>query len=142
MVRTAPFLGQLVQHVGEGLSVKQVAAGTVLIAGGWPAAQFSSSGRSPVSISSVLKNLALARRILPSLGGLRLLRVWAGPLAVTPDELPVVGEVPGHPGFFVVGGSYGFTLGPLWARSIAALVAGTLLPVELAGFSPQRLLDR
>ena len=36
-VRLPPILQHLIQHIGEGLSVKQVTAGNILIGGGWPA---------------------------------------------------------------------------------------------------------
>ena len=58
------------------------------------------------------------------------------PLAATPDEMPVIGEVPGWPGYFLAGGTYAFTLAPLWARCLAALIEEREPPVPLAGLSP------
>jgi sarcosine oxidase subunit beta len=139
-VRTQPLMQHLVQHIGEGLSVKQVAAGNILIGGGWPAGPLDLEGRSPISIPSLFGNLHLAQRILPFLGTLRVLRVWAGPLAATPDEIPVIGEVPGFPGFLVVGGTYGFTLAPLWGKVLCDLALGHSPRVDLAGLGPHRLL--
>ena len=95
--------------------------------------------RSVASAASLRGNLALAARILPFLSRLRLLRIWAGPLAATPDEMPVIGEVPGWPGYFLAGGTYAFTLAPLWARCLAALAEGREPPVPLAGLGPERL---
>jgi sarcosine oxidase subunit beta len=129
-----------VQHIGDGLSVKQVTAGNVLIGGGWPAAALDLDGRSRAGIASMVGNLALARRILPFLAELRILRVWAGPLAATPDEMPVVGEVPGHPGFLVAGGTYAFTLAPLWARVLRELVLAEPPSEPVADLGPGRLL--
>jgi sarcosine oxidase subunit beta len=139
-VRTEPFMKRLIEHVGEGLSVKQVTAGNVLIGGGWPAGGLDTDRRSPASIPSMLGNLALAVRVLPVLAQLRILRVWAGPLASTPDELPVIGEVPGFDGFFVVGGTYAFTLAPLWGRVLRCLVLQEDPPVDLSGIGPDRLM--
>jgi sarcosine oxidase subunit beta len=139
-VRIPPVMECLVQHIGQGLSVKQVSAGQILAGGGWPARTLDLEGRSSPSVSSLRGNLAMAARILPFLRELRLLRMWAGPLAATPDEMPVIGEVPGWPGYFVAGGTYAFTLAPLWARCLAALVEGTDPPVSLAGLGPERLL--
>ncbi len=130
----------LVQHIGEGLSVKQVSAGQLLVGGGWPARTLDLDGRSSVSAASLRANLALAVRILPFLRELRLLRTWAGPLAATPDEMPVVGEVPGRPGYFVAGGTYAFTLAPLWARCLTALAEHRDPPADLTGLGPERLL--
>jgi sarcosine oxidase, subunit beta len=87
----------LVQHVSEGLSVKQVSAGNVLVGGGWPAAETDLEGCSRVSAASISGNLRQASRVLPFIVDLRLLRTWAGPLAATPDKMPVIGEVPGAP---------------------------------------------
>lgn len=138
-VRVPPVMDCVVQHIGHGLSVKQVAAGQILAGGGWPARTLDLYGRSAASVASLRGNLALAARILPFLSRLRLLRMWAGPLAATPDEMPVIGAVPGWPGYFLAGGTYAFTLAPLWARCLAALIEGRDPPVSLAGLGPGRL---
>ncbi|MEU5884384.1 FAD-dependent oxidoreductase [Spirillospora sp. NPDC047279] len=138
-VRLPGTLRHLVQHIGEGLSVKQVSAGNLLIGGGWPALRLEPEGRSPVSMASVLGNLTQAARILPFVRGLRLLRAWAGPLAATPDEMPVIGEVPGAPGFLVGGGTYAFTFAPLWGETLRCLVEGAPAPVEIGDLGPGRL---
>jgi sarcosine oxidase subunit beta len=139
-VRAAPILHHLVQHIGEGMSVKQVSAGNLLIGGGWPAHRLDMDGRSTASVSSMAGNLAQAARVLPFLTELRVMRMWAGPLAATPDEMPVIGEVPGHPGFFVAGGTYAFTLAPLWGESLRDLVAGDPPPEPIDDLGPGRML--
>lgn len=139
-VRAPALLPHLVQHIGEGLSVKQVSAGTVLIGGGWPSAPINLDGRTQSSVASMAGNLAQAIRVLPPLAGLRLLRTWAGPLAATPDEMPVIGAVPGAPGMFLAAGTYAFTFAPLWGESLAALVAGEDPPAEISDLGPERLL--
>ena len=139
-VRVPPVMHHLVQHIGEGMSVKQVSAGNLLIGGGWPAARLDMAGRSTVSVPSMAGNLAQAGRILPFLGDLRLLRMWAGPLAATPDEMPVIGEVPGHPGFFVAGGTYAFTLAPVWGDALARQISGEPPADPVDDLSPGRLL--
>ncbi|MFG2785382.1 NAD(P)/FAD-dependent oxidoreductase [Streptomyces prunicolor] len=139
-VRVPPVMHHLVQHIGEGMSVKQVSAGNLLIGGGWPAARLDMEGRSTVSVPSMAGNLAQAGRVLPFLGDLRLLRMWAGPLAATPDEMPVVGEVPGHPGFFVAGGTYAFTLAPVWGDTLARQIAGEVPADPVDDLGPGRLL--
>jgi sarcosine oxidase subunit beta len=75
------------------------------------------------------------------LASLRLLRAWAGPLAATPDEMPVIGAVPGLADFYVAGGTYAFTFAPLWAKTLADLVTGLpWLPVDITGLEPDRLV--
>ncbi|WP_326595359.1 NAD(P)/FAD-dependent oxidoreductase [Streptomyces sp. NBC_01803] len=141
-VRVPPVMRHLVQHIGEGMSVKQVTAGNLLIGGGWPARPVTTAGRGTASMASLTGNLAQACRVLPFLAGLRLLRVWAGPLAATPDEMPVIGEVPGHPGFLVAGGTYAFTFAPLWGETLRALVAGDRPPEPIDDLGPGRLTRR
>lgn len=138
-VRVPPMLGHLVQHIGEGLSVKQVHSGQVLVGGGWPARSTVLDGRSPASARSLVGNLAAARTILPFLGELTLLRAWTGTMSTTPDEMPVVGPVPGHPGMLVAGGTYAFTFAPLWARVLTDLVLGRPPRLPVADLAPDRL---
>lgn len=138
-VRIPPTMRHLVQHIGEGMSIKQVGAGNMLIGGGWPAERLDLDGRSRPSVASLAGNLRQAVRVLPFLNDLRVLRMWAGPLAATPDEMPVIGEVPGAPGFVVAGGTYAFTLAPLWAHTVLALVEGHEPPEPIADLTPGRL---
>ncbi|MEV7012589.1 FAD-binding oxidoreductase [Streptosporangium sp. NPDC051022] len=138
-VRSAATMSHLVQHIGEGLSVKQVAAGNLLIGGGWPARSMNLTGRSEASVDSLVGNVALAVRILPFIRDLRLLRMWAGPLAATPDEMPVIGEVSGAPGFFVAGGTYAFTFAPLWGETLRCLIERKPPPVDVSDLGPDRL---
>ena len=139
-VRTDPMMSHVVHHIGVGLSVKQVAAGNILIGGGWPAHDLNLNGRSAISLSSMVSNVSLAQRVLPFLSDLRILRAWTGPLAATPDELPVIGEVPGAPGFLVAGGTYGFTLAPLWGRVLKDLALGIEPQVDLRQVTVARLV--
>ena len=138
--RVPQVLPNLVQHISEGLSVKQVAAGQILIGGGWPAAALDLGGRSPISVRSMQGNLAQATRLLPFLGELTLLRAWAGPLAATPDEMPVIGEVPGAPGLFLAGGTYAFTFAPLWARLLTEMLTGVALSTDVSDLGVDRLI--
>ncbi|GAB3250668.1 NAD(P)/FAD-dependent oxidoreductase [Kineosporia babensis] len=139
-VRVPPLLPCLVQHIGRGLSVKQVTAGNVLIGGGWPAESLDLDARSHASLHSMAGNLAEAIRILPPLSRLSLLRMWAGPLAATPDEMPVIGAVPGADGLLVAGGTYAFTFAPLWADVLAAAVLGEPSPIDVRDLGPDRLI--
>lgn len=138
--RAPALLPHLVQHIGEGLSIKQVVAGTVLIGGGWPAAGLNLDGRTQISVASMAGNLGQAIRILPPLAELRLLRAWAGPLAATPDEMPVIGAIPGAPGMYLAAGTYAFTFAPLWGETLAALAGGERPPVDIADLGPERLM--
>ncbi|MBB2910334.1 sarcosine oxidase subunit beta [Streptosporangium becharense] len=140
-VRAPATLRPLVRHAGAGLSVKQAAAGNLLV-GGRSAGAVNLAGRSEPAVDGLVGDMALAVRMLPFIRDLRLLRVWAGPLAATPDGMPVIGEVPGMPGFLVAGGTRAFTLAPLWAETLGCLVAGTAPPVDVADLGPDRLVRR
>ena len=139
-VRAPHMMDSLVQHIGQGLSVKQVGTGNVVIGGGWPAGRLNLGSHSPTSEASTAGNMAQVARVLPELASLRLARVWAGPLAATPDEMPVVGEIEASEGFFIAGGTYAFTFSPLWAQLIADLITGVTPRYNISGFTPNRLL--
>jgi sarcosine oxidase subunit beta len=88
--------------------------------------------------SSSVRFLARTARVLlakaPRLGGLRVVRQWAGVYDTTPDKRPLVGEYPGRPGVYALNGwsGRGILLAPL---------AAELLARELAGLGRDRLLD-
>lgn len=142
--RRPPFIAHLVQHVGRRLSMKQGHAGNVLIGGGWPArlAQSPRGGfdldrRATLLETSLTGNLRAAVDVVPAVRDLNLIRSWTGITAISADQLPIVGEVARMPGLFVAAGGSAFTLGPTFARLLAARMAGE--PVtELALVSPDR----
>lgn len=140
--RVRPTLPYLIQHIGQGLSVKQVSTGQILIGGGWPASdRLTPEGRHRASMSSIAGNLSLACRIIPALADLELLRVWTGPVLATADEMPVIGEIPDRAGLFVCGGTYAFTLAPLWAQVLSCMVLRQPTPVPVEDLGPERLMD-
>lgn len=140
--RIAPKMKYLIQHIGQGLSVKQVDAGQILIGGGWPAKELCLRGYSPVSFSSVVNNLRLAVRVLPFLEQFRLLRTWTGALGATVDEMPVIGKIPNFNGVYLVGGTYSFTFAPLWARILTQLISERPTELSTDGLEPDRLMIR
>lgn len=140
--RIPPMMKYLIQHIGQGLSVKQVDAGQILIGGGWPAKELRLQGTSPASFDSVVGNLQLASRVLPFLKNVRLLRAWTGALGATADEMPVIGRVPGVSNCFIAGGTYSFTFAPLWARILTQLITQQSLEVSIAGLEPDRLISK
>jgi glycine/D-amino acid oxidase-like deaminating enzyme len=125
---TAPLIGHLVQHAERMITMKQLAAGQVVIGGGWPA---RIAGDHPaVEAPSLLGNLALACHLVPRVARLRLIRSWAG-INTTTDGQCVLGAAPGLPGLFLaVPGDAGYTLGPL----VGELAAGAVLGRRDAAF--------
>jgi len=139
--RTGLKLPHLIQHIGQGLSIKQLPTGQVLIGGGWPASGLSvANGRYRASMASVAGNLSLACRVIPAIADLDLLRVWTGPVLATADEMPVIGEVPGCPGLLICGGTYAFTLAPLWAEVLSSMILRKPVPLPVEDLGPARLM--
>ena len=82
---------------------------------------------------SVKGSLEVAGEVCPAVNGCGLARSWAGLEAFTPDELPVIGPVPGVEGVIVAAGfsGHGFALSPVVGDVLARLALGrdALLPL-------------
>lgn len=125
----------LVQHAARPVTLKQLQSGHVVIGGGWPARP----GDTPqVLLDSVMGNLELAGHMVPAIGGLQLLRTWAGINPVT-DLLSVLGSFKKVPDLFIaLPGDAGYTLGPVCARLLADTLLGRPTDHPLDDFSPDR----
>lgn len=139
-----PVLHHLIQHVGRKLSMKQVEDGNLLIGGGW-SARLERNGeswgdglRASVDLASLRGNLETAAQVVPGLADLALLRTWTGTTGITPDQLPIIGEVAQAPGFFVATGGSGFTYGPTYARLLAEQILTGQSSFPLTPYSPDR----
>ncbi|MEZ5925661.1 MAG: FAD-binding oxidoreductase [Hyphomicrobiaceae bacterium] len=82
-------------------------------------------------------------RTFPVFKGASIVERWAGAIDVTPDAVPVISEVDGHPGFFIASGfsGHGFGLGPGAGRLVADLVTGAAPLVDPSPFRYKRLID-
>ena len=112
---------------GEPLSLKQLGDGSYLIGGGWPAEIMDEAGnRWALREESVAGSLALAEMVYPPLDELALVRGWAGIEAFTPDDLPLLGPVPGIGGLLLAAGfsGHGFALAPGVGEILARLALG------------------
>ncbi|MFC5738815.1 NAD(P)/FAD-dependent oxidoreductase [Sinirhodobacter huangdaonensis] len=143
--RVPKLIPHLVQHAGGRLSLKQALDGNILIGGGWPARLMRDARGEPdfdakpsLLLSSLSGNAEMAICVLPALSRVPAIRSWVGTTTVTPDQLPLVGAVPGCPGAFVATGGSAFTLGPSFAQVLAALVAGRRPETDLTAFDPAR----
>ncbi|MBX9698899.1 MAG: FAD-binding oxidoreductase, partial [Acetobacteraceae bacterium] len=122
----APAVRHLVAHASRHLSLKQGEGGHVLIGGGWPGA-LDARGAPRGLRRSIEGNLWVAGRVMPGLAGLSAIRAWNG-LAPEVDRAPLLGEVPGVPGFFTAVSSLGYTLAPVVGRMTAEAVLGRAAP--------------
>jgi sarcosine oxidase subunit beta len=132
------FLPHLVQHVGARLSLKQASNGNVIIGGGWPG-RLDETNQPHLLLESIRANLAVACDLVPCLSGLSLLRSWPGIVGRIGDGNPVLGAMPGMPGFLqALGIPNGYTLGPICGRLVAELALGLAPSHDISLFSPQR----
>lgn len=131
------IVSHLVYFAGEKLSLKQTAAGSILIGGGWPARQDPVSGRLHVEPHSVAANLAVACHVVPALRGVNLLRTWPAVVNGTADWRPVIGETSKVPGFYLASFPWlGFTAGPITARLVSDLILGRRPSRDISAFAP------
>ena len=131
-------ISHLIQHAERSITLKQLGQGQIVIGGGWPAQDRGRSLPPQVLAESFLGNVALAARLVPSIGGLRVIRTWAG-MNTTADGASTIGRLPQVPAVVMaLPGDAGYTLGPLVARMAAEVVLGTDPQTDLAGFSPAR----
>jgi sarcosine oxidase, subunit beta len=140
-----PFVRHLVQHVGRRLSLKQVAAGNLLLGGGWaaqlplaPDGRVELHARPTVRRDTLAANADTARRVVPAAADLPVVRVWTGMTTLLPDQLPLIGPLPGRPGIFVATGGAAFTLGPTVARLLAEAIGGSEPSLDIAPYAPDR----
>jgi sarcosine oxidase subunit beta len=78
-----------------------------------------------------------AVRRAPILEDVRILRGWGGLYAITPDDNPILGRVPGVDGFVVVAGfsGHGFQQGPAVGRLMADLILDGQTDLDLRPFA-------
>jgi glycine oxidase len=101
--------------------------------------------RSHPTAAGIAGLLDLARQSYPALDEARFEAAWAGLRPGTPDDLPIVGMLPGWPALAATGHfRNGILLAPWTARQIARLAASAPSPAaagdeeSLAAFSPER----
>ena len=142
-----PWLKPLVADLDSGLYFSQSMRGEIV--GG------ISNERDPEGINhdSSARFLGLYARALvdsvPVMGGVKVLRQWAGCYDLTPDANPIVGPVDDVEGFYQASGfmGHGFMMAPVMGKLIAQyLVERTPLPLferwNLRRFKPGgKLLD-
>lgn len=138
------MMNHMIQHVGRKLSLKQVDDGNLLIGGGWSArlpqqkGQWQRDYRAVLDVSVLQENLATACSVMPQLAELHVLRSWTGTTGITPDQLPMIGNIDQAPGFYVAAGGSGFTYGPTYAKLLAELILHGETSFPIKAYSPNR----
>src|SRR5690606_2715467 len=95
----------------------------------------------PVRANALHRAASIARGLLPLGSAVEDLPV-AGVRVFVPDQLPIVGELPGRPGLWLSVGHMrdGFSLAPAMARLLADLVTDMLPLADPQPYSPSRFL--
>jgi glycine oxidase len=93
-----------------------------------------------VNAVDIARLRGLAAQLLPVIAEARELETWAGLRPATPDNLPLLGPIPGQDNQFLATGHYrnGILLAPATARVMAELITGESPSVDLSPFSPLR----
>ena len=134
----AARIEHLVQHAERSITLKQFQSGQIVIGGGWPARDRGREVVPGVESASFLGNVALAARLAPSIGHVRVIRTWAG-MNTTVDGASVIGPLPGCDRVVMaVPGDAGYTLGPLVAKHAAACLLGQADGEVIGRYSPAR----
>jgi len=109
------------------LSLKQLADGSFLIGGGWPAL-ITDDAKNEWEIldASVRASRTIAATVYPATAAVALARSWAGLEAFTADDVPALGPVSGIAGLLVAAGfsGHGFALSPAIGDILARLALG------------------
>jgi sarcosine oxidase subunit beta len=120
-----PFLRPMVSVIDSGLYFSQSLRGEIV--GG---VTVHEDAPGPVRLGSRLTFLqAMATELIeamPLLGEVKVVRQWAGPYDLTPDNNPIVGEARSVPGFFLCCGfvGHGFMMAPVVAQHYAVHLTG------------------
>ena len=142
--RATPTLQPVVSAFGRRLSLKQLDDGAYLIGGGWPAHITDEAANAwELQDASVRGSLEVAGEVYPPVASCKLARGWAGLEAFMPDDLPVLGPVPGQSGLLVAAGfsGHGFALSPMVGDILARLALGHDARIDLwRGLRLDRLL--
>jgi sarcosine oxidase subunit beta len=78
--------------------------------------------------------------LLPPLGGLRIVRQWAGLYEMTPDRQPIIGDSPELEGYYVATGfsGHGFMLGPVTGMLMSELMTGEKPSIDISSLDAGR----
>lgn len=141
-----PFLKPLVADLSTGLYFSQSMRGEIVGGIANPNVPGGINQQSSLDFLSLYASELTATA--PRLGGIRVLRQWAGCYDISPDANPVIGPVEALKGFILMNGfmGHGFMVAPKMARIMARyLVKGEVHPLfekwSLSRFAEGRLLQ-
>lgn len=125
-----------VRHILANGSVRQLSERGIILMGRVMETDQTENVNTYEGLQFALKDvLALA----PSLGQVAVVRSYAGIRPKPFDDLPILGEVPGHPGVFTAVTHSGVTLGPVIGLSLAELISGKPTTYDVAPYRWDRI---
>jgi sarcosine oxidase subunit beta len=135
-----PLLDQVVGALGRTLSLKQIPTGNYVIGGGWPGRVDLTGRIARPLLESILGSLRVSSTIFPALLEARVERVWVGIEAETPDQVPILGRLPGAENLFVATGfsGHGFALSPIVGQVMSELILGGAPSIPIGQLSFER----
>jgi sarcosine oxidase subunit beta len=137
-----PFLRPMVSVLDSGLYFSQSLRGELV--GG---ITLHEPRTEEIQLGSRLEFLtAMARglmEVMPRLGALKVVRQWAGPYDMSPDNNPIVGEAPEAPGFHLCCGfvGHGFMMAPVVTRYYAEYLTGGATHPLFQAWRPARFVE-
>jgi sarcosine oxidase subunit beta len=133
-------LDPTVGAVGRKLSLKQVPNGEFVIGGGWPGDLDASGRRGTTRLASIRGSIEHSSAILPLLANLPLVRTWIGLEALSIDEVPILGPLPGIDNVTLATGfsGHGFALSPVVGQLLSELILDGAPSIPLDAFHYER----
>lgn len=121
---------------GIGLAIGQTRSGTLLIGGSREFVGFDSS----TNIDVIREIAKVAMQSFPFLKNVHLIRSFSGFRPFTPDNLPILSEVPSEQGLFIAAGHEGdgIALAPITGKMMTQLVTGQEPEIDITPFSIER----
>lgn len=135
-----PSLGITSAIPEEGVYLRQVKRGNIVIGGGARTPANIDTNRAYVDPANTLNQLRQAARLVPALKRLGIIRVWSGVEGYMPDDVPIMGPSARVSGLFYAFGfcGHGFQLGPGVGDVMAELIATGQTSTPIAPFSIAR----
>lgn len=127
----------LVAHIGRHLTLKQATNGNFIIGGGWTANYSKNTDHLHALKDSFEGNTWVAKRVIPSLSNVNILRSWAA-MSVDVGGYPLMGEHPLMKDFYTLVSSNGYTLGPTLGKILSQQIIYDKIEYDL--FDKSRLI--
>lgn len=138
LVYTTPVASTLRRPIhAPGTHFRPDGAGRIVLAEGAHDHIWRDAGAEPWPAE---RSLQAAAAHFPALASARVEATRVGVRPMPRDERPMVGEIPGLDGFYVVASHSAVTLGPLWGRIVTAEILDGVPDPRLAPYRPARFL--